>query len=227
TKLKLIPLLFQTGYLTIKNVEDNIIYTLGYPNYEVERGLTQNLLEEFTDDRVETPIIHRIKKSLLNSEYEQFMEYMKSLFAGIANINIPKSLEEREHYYHSIFYLTGMLFSDNHLNVYSELLTSEGRIDMLVETEKSIFIIEFKCNQSTEKAVEQIKEKNYADKFKIKGKEINRVPGTTRILSENLFFQKNKKTLLNNKEGFLFDKLLLMKYNKSEVIMSFIYREMI
>jgi hypothetical protein len=172
TKLKLIPLLFQTGYLTIKDIEDNIIYTLGYPNYEVERGLTQNLLDEFTDDRVETPIIHRIKKSLLNRDYEQFMEYMKSLFANIANINIPKTLEEREHYYHSIFYLVGVLFSDNHLNVYSELLTSEGRIDMLVETEKNIFIIEFKCNQNADKAIEQIKDKNYAEKFKLKGKEI-------------------------------------------------------
>ncbi|AZO94319.1 ATP-binding protein [Halocella sp. SP3-1] len=172
TKLKLIPLLFQTGYLTIKDVEDNIIYTLGYPNHEVEGGLTQNLLEEFTDDRVETPIIHRIKKSLLNRDYEQFMEYMKSLFASIANINIPKSLEEREHYYHSIFYMVGVLFSDNNLNVYSELLTSEGRIDMLVKTEENIFIIEFKCNQSAEKAVEQIKEKDYADKFKIEEKEV-------------------------------------------------------
>ncbi|MFW6306179.1 MAG: AAA family ATPase [Bacillota bacterium] len=172
TKLKLIPLLFQTGYLTIKDIEDNIIYTLGYPNHEVERGLTQNLIEEFTDDRVETPIIHRIKKSLLQREYEQFIDYMKSLFASIANINIPKSLEEREHYYHSIFYLAGVLFSDNNLNVYSEILTSEGRIDMLVETEENIFIIEFKCNQSAEKAVKQIADKNYADKFKIKEKEI-------------------------------------------------------
>ncbi|MFW6269218.1 MAG: AAA family ATPase [Bacillota bacterium] len=172
TKLKLIPLLFQTGYLTIKEIEDNIIYTLGYPNYEVERGLTQNLLEEFTEDRVETPIIHRIKKSLLTKNYDQFMEYMKSLFAGLANINIPKSLQDREHYYHSIFYLTGILFSDSNLGVYSELLTAEGRIDMLVETDENVFIIEFKCNQSAEKAVEQIKEKNYADKFKVEGKEI-------------------------------------------------------
>ena len=172
TKLKLIPLLFQTGYLTIKDIEDNIIYTLGYPNYEVERGLTQNLLEEFTDDRVDTPIIHRLKKSLLKRDYEQFIEYMKSLFASIANINIPKSLQDREHYYHSIFYLVGVLFSDDNLNVYSEILTSEGRIDMLVETEENLYIIEFKCNLSGKKAIKQIKEKKYADKYNIEEKEI-------------------------------------------------------
>jgi hypothetical protein len=134
--------------------------------------MSLNLVKAFSEDKIKTPVIHRIKKSLLNRDYEQFMDYMKSLFASIANINIPKTLEEREHYYHSIFYLVGVLFSDNHLNVYSELLTSEGRIDMLVETEKNIFIIEFKCNQSVEEAIEQIKDKNYADKFKLKGKEI-------------------------------------------------------
>jgi len=43
---------------------------------------------------------------------------------------------------------------------------------MLVETEENIFIIEFKCNQNAEKAIEQIKDKSYAEKFKLKGKEI-------------------------------------------------------
>jgi hypothetical protein len=97
---------------------------------------------------------------------------MKSLFANIANINIPKSLENREHFYHTIFYLTGILLTDNNLGVNSEILTSEGRIDMLVETETDIFIIEFKCNQDAEKAIKQIKDKNYSEKYKIREKEI-------------------------------------------------------
>ncbi len=172
TKLKLIPLLFQTGYLTIKEVEDNLIYKLGYPNYEVENSLSQILLESLTEEKIDTPIIYRIKKSLINKEFQQFMEYMKSLFASIANINIPKAVEEREHFYHTIFYLTGVLLTDNNLKVESELLTSEGRIDMVVETVDSIFIIEFKCNQDAERAIGQIKEKNYIDKFRIKEKEI-------------------------------------------------------
>jgi len=171
-KLELVPLLFQTGYLTIKDIEDEIIYTLGYPNYEVERGFSLNLIKSFSKDRIKTPIIHRIKKSLINKEYEQFINYMKSLFANIANIDIPKGIEEREHFYHTIFYLTGVLFSDNNLGVESELLTSDGRIDMVVETENNVFIIEFKCNQDAKKAVEQIKEKHYSDKYKLKEKEI-------------------------------------------------------
>ena len=171
-KLELIPLLFQTGYLTIKDIEDEIIYTLGYPNNEVKQGFTENLIKTFSDDELKLSLIHRIKKSLINEEFDSFEKYMRSLFASIANINIPKSLQERELYYHTIFYLTGVLFSDDNLHVYSELLTSEGRIDMVVETDEIIYIIEFKCNQSAKEAIEQIKEKNYSDRFKMKDKRL-------------------------------------------------------
>jgi hypothetical protein len=172
TKLNLIPLLFQTGYLTIKEIEDNIIYKLGYPNYEVEKGLSENLLASITEDNVETPVIHRIKKSLMDKNYNKFIEHMKSLFANIPNLIIPSDVQQREDYYHTIFYLTGVLLTDNNLGVYSELLTSEGRIDLVVEMEDYVFIIEFKCDQIAEKAVEQIEEKNYSKRFELAEKEL-------------------------------------------------------
>ena len=62
--------------------------------------------------------------------------------------------------------------TDNNLNVYSEVLTSEGRIDSIVETDTNIYIIEFKANQGAEIALQQIKDKNYAERFKIKDKGI-------------------------------------------------------
>ena len=169
-KLQLIPLLFQTGYLTIKDIEDQIIYTLGYPNKEVEKGFTLNLIKSFSENKIGTPIIHKVKKALINREYEQFIKYMKSLFGSIASLNIPKDLQQREQYYHTIFYLTGVLLSDDNLGVYSELLTSEGRIDMVVKTEEVVFIIEFKCNQSAEQAIEQIRKKNYTERFMMEEK---------------------------------------------------------
>jgi len=97
---------------------------------------------------------------------------MMSIFASLANINIPKSLQDREAYYNSIFYLITTLLTDNNLNVYSEVLTSEGRIDCTVETETDIYIIEFKANQNAEIALQQIKDKNYAERFKIKDKKL-------------------------------------------------------
>jgi len=172
TKLELIPLLFQTGYLTIKHVEGGEIYKLDYPNHEVKNGFSRNLLESVSEEKIKTPIIYRIKKSLIEKDYNKFIDYIKSLFSNIANINIPKDIREKEHFYNTIFYLTFVLLSDNNLNVYSELLTSEGRIDMVVETDSNIFIIEFKCNQDADTAIEQIRDKNYADRFVIKNKKI-------------------------------------------------------
>ncbi|SHN11498.1 AAA family ATPase [Halanaerobium congolense] len=171
-KLKLIPLLFQTGYLTIKKIKNKEIYKLGYPNLEVEKSLTQNILDEFTNEKIELPLIYYIKKSLINKNLEKFIEQMKSIFAGLVNINIPKSLQEQEAYYNSLFYLITTLLTDNNLNVYSEVLTSEGRIDSIVETDTNIYIIEFKANQGAEIALQQIKDKNYAERFKIKDKGI-------------------------------------------------------
>ena len=170
--LGIIPLLFQTGYLTIKTVEDQMIYKLGYPNNEVESGFNLNLAKSFSQNKITVPVIHRLKKLLINKNLEEFIEQIKSVFAGLVNINIPKSLQDREAYYNSIFYLVVNLLTDNNLNVYSEALTSEGRIDSIVETENNIYIIEFKANQTAEKALQQIKDKNYADRFKIKDKEL-------------------------------------------------------
>jgi hypothetical protein len=171
-QLELIPLLFQTGYLTIKEIEDQIIYKLGYPNLEVKKGFNLNLAKSFSQNKINVPVVHRLRKALINKKLEEFTAQMKSIFASLANINIPKSLQGREAYYNSIFYLTATLLTDNNFNVYSEILTSEGRIDMTVETETNIFIIEFKCNQAADKALAQIKNKNYAESLKLKDKEI-------------------------------------------------------
>lgn len=171
-KLELISILFQTGYLTIKEIEDQIIYKLGYPNLEVKKGFNLNLAKSFSKNKITVPVVHRLKKLLVNKNIEEFIEQIKSIFSNLVNINIPKSLQDREAYYNSLFYLITTLLTDNNLNVHSEVLTSDGRIDMSVETETNIYIIEFKANQDAELALQQIKDKNYAERFKIKEKGI-------------------------------------------------------
>jgi len=130
------------------------------------------LAKSFSQNKITVPVVHRLKKALINKNFKKFIEQIKSIFASLININIPKSLQDREAYYNSIFYLIANLLTDNNLNVYSEVLTSEGRIDCTVETETNIYIIEFKANQDAEKALQQIKDKNYTDRFKIKDKKI-------------------------------------------------------
>ncbi|SDH92064.1 PD-(D/E)XK nuclease domain-containing protein, partial [Halanaerobium congolense] len=170
--IQIIPLLFQTGYLTIKEIEDQVIYKLDYPNYEVENSFNLNLAKSFSQNKITVPVVHRLKKLLINKELEKFIQQIKSIFFSLVNINIPKSLQDREAYYNSLFYLITTLLTDNNLNVYSEVLTSEGRIDSIVETDTNIYIIEFKANQGAEIALQQIKDKNYAERFKIKDKGI-------------------------------------------------------
>jgi len=170
--IQIIPLLFQTGYLTIKKIEDQVIYKLDYPNYEVEHSFNLNLAKSFSQNKITVPLLHRLKKLLINKEIEKFIQQIKFIFTSLVNINIPKPLQEREAYYNSLFYLITTLLTDNNLNVYSEVLTSEGRIDCTVETETDIYIIEFKANQDAEKALQQIKDKNYTERFKIKDKKL-------------------------------------------------------
>jgi len=172
TRLQLVPLLFQTGYLTIKKTLSGRYLELSYPNLEVETAFSENLLNELTDYQVEEALVGRMQSALEESRFEQFIEYLKSLFASIANINIPAGASERESYYHTMFYLIAELLADRDLKIDSELLTARGRIDMVVESKDKVFIIEFKANQSAEQAVKQIKEKGYTDKYKLKDKEI-------------------------------------------------------
>lgn len=69
---------------------------MGYPNQEVENGFTLNLAKSFSQNKITVPVVHRLKKALINKNLEEFIEQMKSIFAGLVNINIPKSLQDRE-----------------------------------------------------------------------------------------------------------------------------------
>jgi ATP-dependent exoDNAse (exonuclease V) beta subunit len=104
-------------------------------------------------------------------------EYDKAI---ISNLSKGPAAEEDKNYdtavanqyFLKIFYLTAELLADVDLKIDSELLTASGRIDMVVESENEIYIIEFKVDQSSKKAIAQIKEKKYAARYKLKNKTI-------------------------------------------------------
>ncbi|MFN2340973.1 MAG: AAA family ATPase [Halanaerobium sp.] len=172
TRLQLIPLLFQTGYLTIKDKLNGDFLRLSYPNQEVETAFSQNLISELSNYEADLSLIRKLRLALNNFDLEAFISNIIYLFESIANINIPTAVSERESFYHTMFYLIAELLADRDLHINSELLTARGRIDMAVESKDKVFIIEFKANQSAEKAVAQIKEKGYADKYKLQDKQI-------------------------------------------------------
>ena len=166
-KLSPEALLFQTGYLTIKSVDDHL-YTLSYPNHEVKQSFLRHLYYSFTQemDGASRSRYLRLSKYLKEKDYDAFFKTVNAIFASIA---YTLKTEKNEAYFHTLFYL---MVSASGMNVRSEVLTSRGRIDLVVEFEESIYLIEFKCNRSAKAGIKQIHEKGYAEKYRQSGKRL-------------------------------------------------------
>ncbi|MCP4108527.1 MAG: ATP-binding protein [Desulfobacteraceae bacterium] len=165
--LKPEALLFQTGYVTIQDIQDDI-YTLGYPNEEVKNAFLKYLLFSFTQDisGTEASRFLRISGYLRKEDFESFFETVTAIFASIPyNLNTKRD----EAYFHTLFYL---MISASGTDAGTEVLTCRGRIDLVAEFADKIYIMEFKCNQSAEAAIKQIREKGYAEKYKQGSKKI-------------------------------------------------------
>jgi hypothetical protein len=166
-RLGLEGLLFQTGYLTIKDVQDDL-YTLGYPNQEVKIAFTEALLLAYTEpsDGRMSGQTRRLGIHLRQGKLEAFFETLSAIFAAI-----PYTLNARrdEAYFHTIFYL---LLTATGVEATSEVLTSRGRIDLAVEFADRVYVFEFKCGQSAEAALRQIRERGYATRYAGSGKAI-------------------------------------------------------
>ncbi|MBF0389164.1 MAG: AAA family ATPase [Desulfamplus sp.] len=164
--LHLEAILFQTGYITIRDVR-GMLYTFDYPNQEVKTAFLENLFYSYTENFREGSRFALLCEYLELEEFGNFIENMKAIYASIPNILESK---RDEAYFHTIFYL---MVSASGARAHSEVLTCKGRIDMVVEFKDKIYIIEFQCNQSSDEAIKQIRSKSYADPFLHKGKTIN------------------------------------------------------
>jgi len=170
-----LPILFQSGYLTIKEyISDVRLYRLGFPNDEVRYGFLENLLPAysavpFTQGGV---WVARFVQDIREGKVDSFMERMQSLIAGIPYDNFTEeNLKLREQNYQAAVYLIFALMGQF---VQTEVHCSTGRIDCVVYTAECIYIFEFKLsgNGSAEDALNQIKEKHYAEKYLVDGKKI-------------------------------------------------------
>ena len=165
--LKIIPILFQTGYLTISGYnKERMEYTLTYPNFEVKNSMTECLTEAYSF--VERELVHgyawKLIDALRDHDFELFFDTLRIFFA-----QIPYDLQlNKEKYYQTVFYL---IFSLIGLKVEAEVKTNRGRIDAVI-IDKDIYIFEFKFNGDKNKALIQIKEKKYFEKYQGTDKEI-------------------------------------------------------
>ena len=156
-KLQIIPLMFQTGYLTIKHydAEDNL-YVLNYPNEEVRQSYLGMLADAYTHQ--DDPVI--VLATEIRNALKVFnLKKVESIFNTVFK-SIPYEIwqKENEHYYHAIIHLTFRLLG---IYVESQVQTSDGRIDAIVQNKDYVYVFEFKLNGSAKDALQQIKDKGY------------------------------------------------------------------
>jgi len=161
-------LLFQTWYLTIKNkIEDDfwITYNLSIPNKEIRKSLNDYIITDYLWVYRNTEFLKRarpIYDSLVSWNIEDFIKYLKVLFANISYSNSLEKIAQYEWYYSSVVF---SLFYAMWLDIIQEDITNHWRIDLTIKLKNKIFIIEFKVEKDWLNALEQIKEKKYSEKY--------------------------------------------------------------
>ncbi len=167
-------LLFQTGYLTILQENElpggTLRYTLGYPNREVEVALNTSLLAVYAED-VSKSYQHRSRllDLLLANDLPAMRELFQAFFASIPHFwydNNP--IAQYEGYYANVFYSS---FAALGFELRVEDATNHGRIDMTLKLPNHIYLLECKVMEMLPKgkAMQQLKDKNYADKYRASG----------------------------------------------------------
>ena len=170
-----LPILFQSGYLTIIGyIKEARLYKLGFPNDEVRYGFLENLLPAYSS----LPLgdtgksVWQFVQDIREGKVDSFMERMRSIIAGIPYDDFPKEkLKLREQNYQTAVYLIFALMGQF---VQTEVHCATGRADAVVITVDTVYIFEFKLcgNSNAEDAINQIKEKNYAAKYQVDGKKV-------------------------------------------------------
>lgn len=166
-----IPVIYQSGYLTIKGYDPRFkMYQLGFPNAEVEEGFLKYLLPNYASvGKVEAPFqIENFVREIETGQTESFLKRLKSFFADTP-YELVKELEN--HYQNVLFILTKLMG----FYVRAEYHTSEGRIDMVLQSAGYTYVLEFKLDGTAEEALQQISDKSYVLPFENGNRRVVRI----------------------------------------------------
>jgi hypothetical protein len=165
-RLNIETFFFQTGYLTVKEIDRTKRYLLDYPNREVEQSMTECILASYTDSPAEASVSLNLVEAVEKCDFELMKNTFDTLFASI-----PYQIfdQHKEKYFHAIIFLAFKLCG---FHIHSEVSTAQGRIDALMQVENQVYIFEFKLNQSAEAAMAQIHERGYYKQFLGQDKDI-------------------------------------------------------
>ena len=167
----LIPLLYQTGYLTIKDFKvygETRCYRLGFPNDEVASAFSESLAHVYAG--ADDPTYDRVKiacwKALDRHDLDDFFDNLKTIFASI-----PYDLTGRqnEQTWQAILVVIMRFLG---LKVIPESRTNKGRIDFVIEFKTEIYVVEMKLDRTAQEALDQIRKSDYAAKYRASGKRL-------------------------------------------------------
>ena len=157
-----VPYLFQSGYLTITGYNDMFrLYQLGFPNQEVKNGFLNCLLKYYvpmSPDMSGTTLIYQLWHSITEGNPKSFMQILSSLFA---NTSYQIQGETEKDFQYAMYIISALLGE----YVQVERTTSNGSIDLIIQTKEFIYIFELKVNADADVALRQIDEKGYARPF--------------------------------------------------------------
>lgn len=169
-------LLFQTGYLTIKEITTigtQYAYRLSYPNLEVKASLNDSLLEIGGISDLKNSNVAKLSQILLDNQFEKLKPVFASHFASIPHDWYRNNnIENYEGYYASVVY---SYFAALGYDLIAEDITNHGKIDLTIIMPDKILILEFKLDKygTAKEALEQIISNNYPQKYQASGKPIH------------------------------------------------------
>ena len=165
------PLLYQGGYVTIKDYDRaSCLYILDIPNKEIRVGLMDSLLPNYVERRKEAgnTTIAKMYLSLRHDDLDEMFRLLQSYLLTVPYCDNANS----EGHYQQLLYVIFSLFG-RYVEV--EVHTPTGRVDIVMKTDKALYLFELKLNMSARAAIKQIDLKDYSSKFALSGLPIVKV----------------------------------------------------
>ena len=177
-----IAVLYQSGYLTIKDYDKELqLYSLDFPNKEVEEGFIRFLMPMYTAiSELDSPsFVGKFVREVRACKVDDFMKRLKALMADTPY----EIIRDLENHYQNVMYIFTRLMG---FYTQAEYHTSCGRIDLLIATDKYVYVIELKLDGSAEEALAQINEKDYALPFTADGRKVIKIGANITSATRNI-----------------------------------------
>ena len=173
TMVTITPLLYQSGYITIKDYDrETTLYTLDFPNKEIKVGLFQSLLPNYIEGMYAQNggvTIARMSALIRKKQMDEALQLLQTFLGTVPYCNVTNY---EGHYQQMLFIIFSLL---TNFVVDVEVHTPKGRVDIVLLTQTDLYIIELKLNKDAQNAMQQINLKNYRQRFALSGKPITKV----------------------------------------------------